>query len=156
MSVATQLIISTLKFVLIVLFGILYTLGGRTGVGKWVRRYLGAILFGLGIIALSYWQGTFNWIYFVYIPLLAASLTVGYGGDTFLEKLKRRAIYGLLIGLSCLPFAILNGAWILFGFQVVLAFGASVILGVWNPLLNAVEEENLIAVCSVLFVPFMV
>ena len=156
MSEATQLIISTLKFVLLVLYSFLYTLGGRAGTPKWLRRYLGSILFGLGIIALSYWQGTFNYFYFLYIPLLIFALCQGYGGDSLSEKIKRRLKYGLIIGLSCLPFAIINGAWILFGLQVGLAVCASVLLGVWNPLTSAVEEENLIAIASVLFTPFMV
>jgi len=142
------------KLLAIVLFAGCYIIGGRRW--KWVRRFLGSALFGLCLAGLAYWQRSFSYWYLLYPLLLSIALCMGYGGDTTLIKFRRRLTYGTILGLSCLPIAILGSAWVLFAIQFILCIVASVIFGVFNPLNSAVDEEGIIAVISIILIPFMI
>jgi len=142
-----------LRIGLVLVFATLYAIGGRGP--KWVRRFLGGALFGSAVMGLSMWTGTFKW-WLVGLPgAYIGALVLGYGGDTFVEKLFRRAIFGLALGCCALLAASVQPVWGLGVFQVSLALAASIFLGIWNPV-KAVNEEALIATLSVVCVPFMV
>lgn len=152
MSEWTIGLISTLKVLSVALFGACYWIGGRTN--KWIRRILGSLLFGGCIVGFSFWQSCYSHWLLAYPVCLFIALSQGYGGDSFWEKVMRRGKYGIILGLSSLPIAISTGSWQLFGSQAVLALAASLVFGVFNPFHNAVDEENLIAILSVVLVPF--
>lgn len=147
-------IFSTLKVLTIAIFAFCYWMGGR-GAGKWIRRFLGSLLFSGILCVFAYFQGSFSMWYLLYPVTLSIALSMGYGGDKLWEKIRRRFIYGLCMGLSCLPIVIPNGAWGLWSIQLPLCIFSSVFMGTINPFFSAVDEENVIAVCSVMFVPFM-
>ena len=147
-----------LKFALIGVFVLCYLIGGRKW--KWVRRILGSAIFGLGLVLFSLWQRCFSYYLLSYPILLFAALSLGYGGDSNWEKIRRRFIYGLCVGLSCLPVVIIYQRWGMGAIQVVQSILASIICGVANHVIpgfdmTAVEEEGIIAVASVFWVPYM-
>ena len=136
----------------VVLFATAYWLGGRRY--KVLRRWGGGVLFPIGIIAFSVLATTYRPWFPLAIVLYPLALSLGYGGETLGEKLRRRALYGLALGGVSILFA-WPGALGLWGIQVALAMGASLDLGLTNPV-PAAEEEALIAALSVLLVAFMV
>ncbi len=75
-------------------------------------------------------------------------MSVGYGGNTFWEKIGRRLLYGLLLGCSPLLIAYYTGNWALYLLGICVSVGRSGVLGVWNLPKNAVYEETLIAIGS--------
>ena len=143
-----------LRLLIVTLFALCYVIGGRQW--KWIRRFVGGIFLPAAVIGLSFITGSFSWVFIGALALYPVALSMGYGGNTLLEKLIKRAIYGLILGAACLFFAIPTGLWALGVFQVALAILTSTILGVWNLPQKAVNEEALIAALSVLTVPFMV
>ena len=135
-------------------FSTLYMLGGRKH--KWIRRYLGGILFPAGIMAWSLHIHTFRYIMLGALVTYPLVLSMGYGGNSLIRRIGRRVAYGLLFGVAGFPFVLGNPAMLdLFGFQVGLSLVASVYFGLRNPLPAANEEFN-IAFLSTLLVPFYV
>ena len=130
------------KLLILVVFAYLYALGGMHD--KWRRRFLAPFIYIAGLMGVAYWCNTFSWFYAISFPLMALALSRGYGASTTSEKIKRRALYGLGVGLACLPIAIVNQAWLLLGFHVALCVATLVILGVWNPTKSARAEETTI------------
>jgi len=143
------------KLIWATIFALLYGLGGISG--KWKRRFIAPIWMMLGIFLFSKW--TFNWSYWylIYLPLLIASLHLGYGGtDNKWIKIRKRFLYGLALGVAPASLAILNTAWIMWGLHISLCICFSVLLGVFNPTKNARSEETLIATASTLLPLFFV
>ena len=138
---------------IVLVFSFLYAVGGRGP--KYVRRFLGGALFGSAVLALSVWTGSFKWQIAALPGAYIGALCMGYGGNTFGEKLFRRLIYGLALGGCALIAASAAGVWSLGFFQLALAVAVSLFLGLKNPI-HAVNEEALIATLSVVCVPFMV
>ena len=138
---------SALKMLLISTFATCYIIGGRSH--KWIRRFLGGALFSTGCLLAFAWDGVFHWWLclplFSYIP----ALTLGYSDK------KSRVLYGVVLGGLGLIVGIMNHVPSMAGMQAVMAVSASVILGLKNPT-HAVYEECMIAVLSVVMVPFMV
>jgi len=156
MSEVTLQILALAKLLSVVIFAGLYALGGMKGVSKGARRFGGAVWIGLAISIISSWQKTFSAVYLLYPLLLLGALHLGYGAEEVPKKLRRRALYGLALGVASLPIALKTGNWIMFAFNLVLCVGASVILGVFNPLRSARDEETLIGALSVVLPMFMV
>lgn len=125
-------------------FAMLYALGGMSG--KWKRRFVAPFLITAVLCGLSYWSGTFNWWLIGWFPLLSASLHLGYGADLFWDKMRRRAIYGLALGIAALPVAIGTQAWGLLGLHMVICVLTTVSLGVFNITSSARAEETFMAV----------
>lgn len=138
------------------IFGFLYSLGGRSWTPKWIRRFLGSILFAVGVICLSLVSKSFSWwLLPAFIPFVAG-LTVGYGaGDETEHKILARSLVALPVCGTALAVAYCSGSWFLGIAQCILALGASVALGVFNPTV-AVDEEYLIGVSYAALIPFMV
>ena len=147
-------IIASLKIVWVAVGRLWYGLGGISN--KWIRRFILPLWMGIGIWVFGHWQGSFQYWHLCYSGLLCASLHIGYGGtDNVWIKIRKRAIYGLCLGVSALPLALSSHLWILFGFHVALCVASSVLLGVVNPTKDARSEESLIAVFSTLLVLFL-
>jgi len=135
--------IQFLKLIWLAVFSILYGFGGVRG--KWKRRFIAPVVLTLGIVGASLWTQSFNVWYLLYMPLLAASFSIGYGADKTSEKIIKRGRAGLAYAVAALPIFIPNAAWMLLGAHVVLCVGLSITLGVWNPLKSARAEETALA-----------
>ena len=138
---------------LLTAFGLLYTIGGRHY--RILRWLVGGVVFAAGCAGLALAAGVWRnpmWLSFVFYP---ASLSSGYGGeDAALGKLRRRAYYGLLVGVASGTFLLPMGLWGPWLFQVGLAMAASVFFGLTNPT-SAVGEEGAISLLLVGTVPFL-
>ena len=154
MSELTLQFLAFFKVICVAVFGLFYGLGGM--IEKKVRRIGGPIWIAISISIIGCIQKTISLWYFLYPILLMASLCIGYGAEERKEKIKKRALYGLALGISALPIAIVTSKWILFNFHLILCLGASILLGVYNPLRNARDEETLIATLSVIIPIFMI
>ena len=144
--------LGTAKLLLIVAFATLYWHGGRKH--KFLRRFVGGAAFPAGVVALALVSGTFRWWHTIAFLSYPTALILGYGGDTLGKKIARRLLYGTVLGLASLPFA-LPQAFDLLTVQIALAITASIGLGVTSRI-PAAEEEALIATFAVILVPFMV
>lgn len=153
MSEWHYVLVASLKVFLVALFAILYCIGGRRQ--KLWRRWVGGGVLGVGLNGFALWAGVWNVAYLLLIPAYIAALHLGYGGVRTSSKLYRRVVYGMGLGSCALLVSLLTGQVGLGGFQLLLAVGASVYLGVLNPV-RATDEETLIAAFSVLVVPFMI
>lgn len=155
MSENTLQLIAILKLLWVCGFASLYGFAGIKN--KWLRRFIGPFWMGLGVYGFGTWQGVFEWWHLAYPVLLSASLHLGYGGtDDVKVKIRKRAIYGLALGVSALPLCFPNHLFALFGGHVLLCVLASVALGVFNPAGNARNEESLIATLSTLIPLFLI
>lgn len=145
-----QMIHLALAFLSLGLFGWLYALGGRQM--KALRRYVASSIFVAVCLGLAAASGHFSWWMLASWPCLAAALCMGYGANTFMAKVRRRALYGLAVGAASAPF-LLPISMETFLFQVILAVCVSVFYGVWNPT-SAVAEEGAIGMLMVICWPF--
>lgn len=145
-------------------FSALYFLGGREWRRrdgtirhmKWLRRWAGGLLFPAGLIGLALWLGVFRWVMLGAFVTYPAALHLGYGGDTTWQKMRRRGLYGLALGLAGLPLILAQFAyWPLLAGQCLIAVIANGWFGTRNTI-PAAHEEVLIAACSTMVVPFMV
>jgi len=154
MSELTLQLLAFFKVIDVAEFGLFYGLGGM--IKKEIKRVGGPIWIAISISIIGFIQKTISLWYFLYPILLMASLCIGYGAEEKKEKLKKRALYGLALGISALPVVVITSRWFLFGFHLILCLGASILLGVYNPLRNARDEETLIASLSVILPIFMI
>jgi len=148
MSEITIQWIAVLKLLLVVGFATLYGFGGVNG--KWKRRIIAPILFGVGIWVFTTWTQSFNWLLLVSVPLLSGSLSIGYGGDTTIEKVIKRGRAGLAASIACLPVFFVTGAWSLLALHIGVCVATSIVAGVWNQTSSARTEETLIGASYVL------
>jgi len=158
-----QVYIGICAFIPSILYALAYALGGRDEAPIFVpriwRRIIAPMLFSTLVVLMSLLFGKFDNIMLSFIPFLVSVHWVGgYGGDTLWEKVLRRIWTGLLLGLAALPIALAAHSypvWELFWMQLALAISAHLFLGILNPL-KAPYEESLIALLTVVIVPFMV
>lgn len=136
---------------LLVAFALCYLIGGRQG--KWVRRFVGGLVFPVGCILLAQRGGTFQGFMWSSLVAYPVALSMGYGGETIGEKLRRRARYGLGLGAAGLCLLVPAGHLVIGLWQVALAVLASVGYGTTNPI-PAVAEEGQIAILSTCLIPF--
>lgn len=146
-------ILASLKIVWIAVFTLFYGLGGT--INKSLRRFVGALWALAGIILFSILAKDFSYWYLLYAPLLIGALSLGYGGQTFGEKIRKRLICGTAYALTAIPIAIVTGQWLLFGIHSAICVSFSILLGVFNPI-PARSEETLIAVSITMIPLFMV
>lgn len=154
MSEYTLQAIASLKICWVGAGSLLYGIGGIRY--KFLRRFLLPLWMGLGIWVFGTWSGTFSLLQLLYALLLCASLHLGYGGtsDT-IRKIKKRAIYGVCLGVSALPLMLTSHNYILGISHVCLCVASSVVLGVTSTVV-ARYEESLIGSLSTVLVLFMV
>jgi len=124
--------------------------------GKWKRRFIGPSWMMLGIFLFSMWQGAWHNWFLLCLPIMISGLCNGYGAEKTWDKIRRRALYGLVLSVSGIPIVIFSHLWVLFGFSVFISVVSCVVLGVWNPCKNAREEETLIATLSFLLILFLI
>lgn len=133
-----------------------YQWGGRSR--KWIRRWIGALVFALTVILMSLKMGKFSYYQLLIIPMLIGSYHLGYGGtDNLLSKIIRRSIYAIAVCSSGVIMALTIGgsAWAL----LIVHYGVglwSIYLGVRNPIQAAGEEVLICALLNIvlLFYPF--
>ena len=152
MTEATLQLISSLKVLLVAGFATLYGLGGMSG--KWKRRFIAPILYGIGLWGFSTWTQSFALVYLLCVPLLFGALSLGYGASDTATKIKKRAIAGLAAALCSLPIFWVNAAWTLLFLHILICVATSVVCGVWNQTQSARAEETLIGAAYIL-VPIM-
>ena len=134
-------------------FSWFYSLGGRKM--KALRRYAGSSLFCASCFGLAVWSKCFSWWMVISWPALVAALCTGYGADELPAKIRRRAQYGLFVGVASAPFLLSLGLWHVLLFQIGIAVVASVFFGSFNPT-SAVGEEGFIGTALVCCWPFVV
>lgn len=151
---ATAGLLPSLIFGLLSMFGgrKLYTLGIRPRIWK---RLIAPFSFVALTILYARIAGHQNPLYVIAFVTYFVSCFRGYGGESLEEKLLNRTIWSLVRTSASLAFCVFSGAWTLFFLQMAVGWVATLILGIFNPL-KAAQEENLINFTSVMFVPFMV
>lgn len=133
------------KLLWLVGYACFYSLGGMSA--KWRRRILGSFWLVGGVVLFNVLEHHFSWWLLTYWPLLWLATSQGYGASATRAKIRRRMIYGLVVGVASLPVALVTGNWLLFSLHVALCAVVSTVLGVWNPT-SAREEEVLIGTTS--------
>jgi hypothetical protein len=148
MTEATLQLISSLKVLLVAGFATLYGLGGMSG--KWKRRFIAPVLYGIGIAGFTLWTNTFNAWSLLCVPLLFGGLSLGYGASTTAEKIKKRAIAGSAAACCSIPIFVITGAWTLLFLHILVCTATSIVAGTWNQTQSARAEETLIGASYVL------
>lgn len=142
MTESTLQLIASLKLLLVLGFATLYGLGGMSG--KWKRRFLAPIVWGIGITGLTLWTNSFHWAYLLCVPLLFGALSLGYGASSTSEKIKKRAIAGAAAACCFIPLFVVTGAYTLLFLHIGVCVATSIVAGVWNQTSSARTEETLI------------
>jgi hypothetical protein len=145
---STLQLIAFLKLIVVAVCGLLYGLGGMSG--KWKRRYVMPLVYGLAIWGFTTWTSTFNALSLLSPVLLCAALHLGYGGDSTKEKILKRLIAGSAAGFASIALFIAFGAGTLAALHIAVCIGVSVVAGVWNQTSSARTEETLIGAAYVL------
>jgi hypothetical protein len=140
--------IATLKVLVVLGFATLYAFGGVSG--KWKRRFIAPILFGIGTWGLTTWTQSFNLWYLLSVPLFFGALSLGYGASTTGEKIRKRGIAGLAASICSLPIFWVHGAWTLLALHIGVCVATSIVAGTWNQTSSARTEETLIGASYVL------
>jgi hypothetical protein len=153
MSELTLQIISILKILAIGVFAGLYGFGGMSG--KWKRRIIAPLTFIGGIMGFSIWTQSFTWSLLYSVPILFASLTIGYGATFLKDKIRKRAMAGLANAVASISMFWVTGAWTLFALHIAVVTATSVVAGVWNQTSSARSEETLIG-ASIVTIPYFV
>lgn len=126
----------------LVVFASLYAIGGSGdffGGELWLRRWLApAVLAAVAFLV------SWDWRMLAAYPLMGLALTLPYGADETWQKWLLRGLFGLSCALAYNIPNLLNRRWVLSGFGAVLAVVASVILGVYNPMPDAIIEQGCI------------
>ena len=154
MSEYTLQLIAFLKLIWMAVFALWYGLGGINN--KWVRRFIAPCWMMLGIFGFSQWQGTWNLWYLLFLPIAIGGLHNGYGASKLIDKIRRRAVYGLILSFSAIPIVALSHLWTLFGVHVGLAVLSSTLFGTFNPFRSARDEETVIATGCFLLTLFLI
>ena len=156
MTETTQLVLTAIAWYVVATFAFLYSLGGRAGTSKSIRRIWGGLLIAGATVSLSIAYATFAPLMLLSLVTLPLALSLGYGGDTTWEKVWRRALFGLAVSSNSLIFAIPLGMVGVAAFQIILGVSASIYFGVANPFNNAPKEEAVIGGLCVILIPFIV
>lgn len=153
MSEHTLSFIAFMKLIWLSIFSYLYSEGGISN--KWIRRFIGSGWMMLGIFAFSQWQGVWNYWYLLCFPLMTIALSIGYGANDTFTKIRKRAVYGIILSCTAIPIVVFSHMWVLFGYSVFIAVVSSVLLGGFNPTRSARAEETLVATLCVLLMLFL-
>lgn len=156
MSETAQTWMTGIAWYMVATFALLYSIGGRSGTPKWIRRIAGGLLVSIGTCVLAAVNHTFDAWMLLSLATLPAALSLGYGADTTAGKVMRRALFGLAVSSNALIFAIPLGMVGTAVFQIILGTAASIYFGVTNPFNNAPKEEAVIGGLCVILIPFIV
>lgn len=126
----------------LIAFSSLYSLSGSCdfwGGQLWIRRWLApALLCIWGAIVARDWRPL------VCFPFMGASLTLPYGADNFWIKILLRTLFGTATGATFNTYNIWCKNYPMALLGIFITFWGSVILGVWNPTANPIQEQGLI------------
>lgn len=156
MTETVQVVLTAVVWYSVATFALLYSIGGRAGTSKSIRRIWGGLLIAGATVALSKVASTYEPLMLLSLVTLPASLSLGYGGDSTTEKVWRRGLFGLAVSANALIFAIPLGMVSVAIFQIILGVSASIFFGVTNPFRNAPKEEAVIGGLCVILIPFIV
>ena len=156
MTETVQLILASLSWYVVATFAVLYSVGGRAGTPKWIRRIVGGLLIAGATLTIAAYSGNFRAWMLIALVTLPVSLSLGYGADTTVKKILRRGLFGLAVSSNALIFAIPLGMVSVAVFQIILGTTASIFFGVRNPFNNASKEEAVIGGLCVILIPFIV
>jgi len=137
------------KLLVCVAFSFLYSLGGEHGISLAIRRFLAP---GILVGAMVFY--TRNLFSLITLPLMFASLSIGYGADLLWWKVVKRGYCGLANGLASSTYNGIRKRWLLFWTQIVLCPAAYIVFGVFNPFGSARIEEMVLGFI-IAFVPLM-
>lgn len=143
-----------LKMLIIFLFAVVYIIGGRGP--KWMRRWIGGTILAVGLNVIALIIHKWNLILGLSSFAIYGALTLGYGGDTFCIKVRRRLYYSLAFCGYTLLIGFITHRFAMAGFQCVITIATNLYLGLTNPTPSAVDEESIIAINSISLIPFMV
>lgn len=147
-----------LKISLILFWCACYAIGGQGK--KWVRRFLGAGVFGLGVATFGHFALLALIAGAWYVPSLVI-FKYGVNDGSTLKKVVMRAVYGASLGLSGLLAGISSHHAALGLAQLVMATLGSVYFGVANPFgsrwgnWSTIWSDVCIALLAVGMVPFI-
>lgn len=135
---------------------LLYSLGGRSG--KWKRRFIASFVLAATVNILFLVREAWNPWYLAVWPCLIAGFSLGYGADTFGEKVVRRSVYAsaiLTAGVVCAVVLGGNAWWVMIPHAGIGAL--SIFLGVKNILPAAAEEVFICALLNIglIMYPFL-
>lgn len=140
------------KFGCVILFAALYSIAGRDKTPKWLRRFVAPAILLIGVQMIN-WQ--INWMTLVAYPIMAIGLSIGYGADLILDKIKKRALCALVICSAGIPLVVSTGHYPLLILQYIIGISASITLGCFNDL-DAPTEEFYIGLLTTVMMPFMI
>lgn len=126
------------KFLWVVVFALLYALGGINF--KWIRRFIAPVWLGGGMYLFSR-----DWRVFIQVPFQMFTLSLGYGADTLWSKIGKRLIFGFANGFTNITHLFDKGFdkrrfWTLFGLAIIVNPVVIAVLGAINPVVARAEE----------------
>jgi len=148
-----QYIAVPIKLLAIAIFGMLYSMGGYSVIE--LRRWVApAVLLACVAAFKKTWNVKFIAALCISYALYVITLSLPYGTSIPLPDLVKRFIWGGLVSASCVTLVAYCKRWWMLGLQA--SFGAltSMFYGSFHPI-HGREEEALIAICLICFVPFM-
>lgn len=128
------------KGLILIIFATLYSLGGLSGFGKELRRFVAPFVLCGGMFFY-----TKDWRVLVQYPFMCLSLSIGYGADATWIKILKRLSYGSANGLTFNIKNLWDKKWLWSIFHVVTVVFSYIMLGVWNMLPSARAEEFVLA-----------
>lgn len=137
---------AVIKLLLVVVFAILYCIGGWGFL--FLRRYVAPVELVAGMMWFSRdWRCLFN---------LAGigALCLGYSGHDLFSSIWRRGLFGFTNGVAFSIGNLLNKRFLLAAFQIILVPATTICFGVWNPFPSARMEELVIGF-EIAFIPMM-
>ena len=144
------------KLLICCVYGFLYGLGGCEGSGgKFWRRNVAPLFLMVSLFVLNSLRWS-NWGVILWVILLGASSHLGYGGTDLWEKVWKRLVWGMWVGVSALLLISKASDWYVWGVHMGLVLSGSVLFGVWNPFRSARDEETVLGFVSVLLPIFMI
>lgn len=143
------------KVLWVVAFALLYSFGGIEH--KFLRRFIAPLILCFGMFVYSK-----DWKCFMQAPFMMLTLCMGYGASTLLDKIAKRACFGLANGVTSFlhgTLAILSewsnpGNFLLLILHVLGVMFICVVSGAFNPFHSARAEEFVIGF-AIGFIPMM-
>lgn len=129
-----------LSGVALVLSSWLWSIAGRDGTPKALRRFGSTGIMAATVMCLCIVMGLWSWWMLLTYPVMLVSC-MGYGGNSFIEKVIRRVLFALAITSVGILYALILGgnAWWVYALHIGVA-AWTVYLGVKNPVYAAAEE----------------
>lgn len=150
-----------ISILLVIYFIFCYAVGGQGP--KWIRRFLGPIIFGLGVMTVSALRGHLSIVTVLASAWYCPSLIIfryGVNDNDTRKKVFLRMVYGASLGAAGFLIGVSGGHIGLGVLQFITATAGSAFFGLVNPFSRlgdkgVVLEDLCIAACAVCFVTFI-